>query len=174
MQLRVASQKGVGPNAGDGNLQRFVVTEEDVFGSVYITIHYCLAIIADVGLCSTKVVFEVSAGAAGLAGVGFVDDSELASVLATLESEALAEAVVGPGCHLARGLGSDFPVSLADHLGNFKFGDHDEVIIASEVGSQLFVDLVDQVADAIAQAADGALEFGSALGLFLLVLGRDQ
>lgn len=133
VQLRVASQKGVGPNAGDRNLQRFVVTEEDVFSSVYITIHDCSAIVAAVGLCSSKVVFEVSAAAAGLAGVGFVDDSELASVLATLESEALAEAVVGPGCHLARGLGSDFPVSLADHLRNFKFGNHYKIVVASEV-----------------------------------------
>ena len=52
VQLRVASQQGVGPNAGDQEYpQRFIVAEEDVLGSIHITVHHCCTVSTLVRLC---------------------------------------------------------------------------------------------------------------------------
>ena len=62
--------RGVGPNAGDQEYpQRFIVAEEDVLGSIHITVHHCSTVSTLVHFRSTKIPLDVSATTAGLAGV---------------------------------------------------------------------------------------------------------
>jgi len=89
VHLRFISQKGVGPNAGDRNPQRFIVAEEDVLRSIHITIHHCSTGSTLVRLCSSKIPLDISATTARFAGVCFVDNSNLAPKLTTFESQAL-------------------------------------------------------------------------------------
>ena len=93
---------GVGPSAGD---QEYPPALHSCGGRCSwlhscITIHHCSTGSTLVRLCSTKIPLDVSATTAGLAGVGFVNNSNLASKLTTFESQTLAEPIMRPCCHL--------------------------------------------------------------------------